>query len=185
MTVSKSSPRRKFLTQTTFGAITLWASAFMPFGCSRYKEVPRQIMGQLTYFSGHEYMILKAAASRLIQKVLPTDPDPDETGVALRADKFLADANPEVQLQFHQLLIVLNSPIFAFLFDLRFSSFLDMKSADQDSYLRDWMTSRIPFRRTVFQALKRLCMSMYYSDDRIWESIRYRGPFVQAEQGGD
>ncbi len=183
--VSQAESRRIFLRQTAFGAAALWSSTFLPIGCSRYEQVPEEILRRLTFFSGHEYMIVKAVAARLIRKVLPTDPDPNETGVALRADKFLTDADREIQRQFHQLLTVFNSPIFAFLFDLRFSSFLDMKPADQDSYLRDWMTGIIPFRRTAFQALKRLCMIMYYTDDRTWESIRYKGPFVLAGRGGD
>lgn len=178
MTNPQARSRRKFLKRTTLGAVALWSSSFLPSSCSRYEEVPGTIMDQLRFFSAHEYLIMKAVAARLVHTIRTAEPDAERISIAIQADRYLADAHPETQRQFHQLLTVFNSPIFAFLFDLRFSSFLDMESADRDSYLHDWMTSRIPFRRSAFQALKRLCMSLYYTDDRTWESIGYGGPFV-------
>jgi hypothetical protein len=37
------------------------------------------------------------------------------------------------------------------------------------------MTSSFGFRRTGFQALKRLSMSMHYTDERSWEEIGFHG----------
>ena len=71
---------------------------------------------------------------------------------------------------------------FAFLFDFRFSSFLDMNAADQDSYLEDWMTSSLEFRRTGYQALKRTCLSMFYTDTRSFADIGYHGMFLPGGQ---
>ncbi|MFQ5799897.1 MAG: hypothetical protein ACE5H0_14560 [Bacteroidota bacterium] len=181
MDVPQAQSRRTFLRQTAFGVAALWSSALLPISCSQYKDVPQEILRRLTFLSGHEYLVVKAVAGRLIRKVLRTDPDAHEIEIALRVDKFLAAAHPELQRQFHQLLVVFNSPIFAFLFELRFSSFLDMDPPVQDAYLRSWMTSGIQFRRTAFQALKRLCVGLFYLDDRTWESIGYRGPLVPAE----
>jgi hypothetical protein len=50
-----------------------------------------------------------------------------------------------------------------------------MDSAGQDSYLEGWMTSSLGFRRTGFQALKRLSMSMHYTDAHSWEEIGFHG----------
>jgi len=109
-------------------------------------------------------------------------PDEGEIDVAGRADVFLSTADPEIRDQIHQLLTVFNAPFFTFLFDFRFSSFLNMSPQDKDSYLEDWMKSILGLRRTGFQALKRLCMSMYYTDSRSWKEIGYEGMFLPEER---
>ena len=136
----------------------------------------------LVFFSGEEYQIVQAIARRIIGPDSSIGDGPDHTDVAHRADRFLAGADPEVQEQFHQLLIVFNSPPFPFLFDFRLSSFLVMSPEDQNAYLEDWMTSTLGFRRTAFQALKRLCASMYYTDARTWGEIEYEGMFLPGER---
>ncbi len=103
--------------------------------------------------------------------------------IALRADQFLSSEPPEIQEQLHTLFTVFNAPLFTFLFDWRFSSFLNMSPEDKDSYIEDWMTSPLPFRRTAFQALKRLSLSMYYTDSRSWPGIQYDGMFLPWERG--
>lgn len=134
------------------------------------------------FFSEQEYAIVQAVARRLIGSDARIGPEPDQTDVALRADGFLANAEADVQEQFHELLVVFNAPLFTFLFDFRLSSFLAMPPDQQDSYLHDWMTSTLAFRRTAFQALKRLCASMYYTDSATWKDIDYTGMFLPGEQ---
>jgi hypothetical protein len=56
-----------------------------------------------------------------------------------------------------------------------------MSTESQDDYLEGWMTSRLGFRRTGFQALKRLCMSMYYTDPASFSAIGYT-PMVTATE---
>lgn len=102
--------------------------------------------------------------------------------VTLRVDAYFNAADPEIQEQIHQLLTVFNAPFFTFLFDWRFSSFINMSPEDQDSYLEDWMTSVFAFRRTGFQALKRTCLSLYYTDSRSWPEIGYEGMFLPWER---
>jgi hypothetical protein len=108
----------------------------------------------------------------------------DDVNVALKADTFLADADPEIQEQFHQPLTEFNGALFVFLFDFRFTSFVAMPPADQDSYLQSWMTSGVAFRRSAFQALKRINLSMFYTDSRTWNEIHYDGMFLPWERGG-
>jgi len=136
----------------------------------------------LVFFSDQEYQIVQAIARRVIGTESTTDPGPANVDVALRADRFLAGADPEIQEQFHQLLVVFNGPLFTFLFDFRFSSFLEMSPEHQDTYLEDWMTSSLAFRRTAFQALKRLCASMHYTDPRSWDEIAYTGMFLPQDR---
>ena len=171
--------RRRFLKQTAFGAFALSAGRVVPTFARSYR-LPGRVEEQLQFFSPKEYLIIKAIADRIVGR--PNGPGPlaEQIGVAERADKFLAGADPEIQGQFHQLLTVFNAPLFAFLFDFRFSSFLSMNAEDQASYLDDWMTSPFSFRRTAFQALKRTTLSMFYTDQGSWNEIGYTGMDVPA-----
>lgn len=166
--------RRMFLRQSFLGTLFL---AFGRFG----RSLPAvQATSSLLFFSDDEYRIMSAIAARMagIDKTNPLSP----SEVASRADSFLAAEPPEIQDQFHTLLYAFNAPLFAFLFDWRFSSFINMSPDDQDSYLEDWMTSNLAFRRTGFQGLKRLSLSMYYTDSRSWPEIHYEGMFLPWER---
>jgi hypothetical protein len=132
---------------------------------------------EMQYFSPDEFRILQAAGERIVGATADDGPTATEVNVALRADRFLAGADPEIQEQFHLLMTVINHPIFTFLFDFRLSAFVNMSKEDQDTWLEDWMTSHLAFRRQAFVGLKRLCMSMYYTDARSWKAIGYDGIF--------
>jgi hypothetical protein len=176
------SSRRKFLKESAFGLIALSAAKLVPFE-SIYAEAASEIQQQLKFFSPLEFLIMKTAAARIVGSSSASNAGTDEVNVALRADAFLMDADPEIQSQFHQLLTVFNGALFAFLFDFRFSSFVNMSPADQDSYLQSWMTSSLSFRRTAFQALKRISLSLFYTDSRSWNEIHYDGMFLPWERG--
>ena len=175
-----STTRRRFLKQTTVGILALWGGGALTVLRAR-QQPPLAIPSGLTFFSGQEYAIVQSVARRLIGPDSRIGPEPGQADVALRADRFLSEADADVQEQFHQLLVVFNAPLFTFLFDFRLSSFLAMPPDQQDSYLHDWMTSTFSFRRTAFQALKRLCASMYYTDSVTWEDIEYTGMFLPGE----
>lgn len=177
----ESVSRRKFLKETFLGVACLSVAKVVPSGvlpASDLERVPRN----LVYFSPKEFLIFEAAADRLIGSPSAGQPGSIEIGVATRADQFLGGADPEVQEQFHQLLTVFNAPLFTFLFDFRFSSFLAMSPEDKDSYLEDWMTSSLGVRRTGFQALKRICMSMFYTHSGSWKEIGYDGMFMPEDR---
>jgi len=59
------------------------------------------------------------------------------------------------------------------LFRGRFSR---LPAAQRDRYLRGWMTSRIPFRRTLYRGIRGLFMNLYYADERTWPLMGYAGP---------
>ena len=166
--------RRRFLKQSAFGVVALSTARIFPFS-NDGAPLPPELAGQLQYFSHKEYLIVQAVADRIVGAPENGNPNTTQLDVPLRADKFLSGADPEIQEQFHQLLTVFNAPLFTFLFDFRFSSFINMNPDDQDSYLEDWMTSAIGFRRTGFQALKRTCLSMFYTEPRSWKEIGFDG----------
>jgi len=163
------------------GVVALSAAKVFPSN-SLFPQLDDRIPKDLHYFSPKEYLIFQSIADRIIGQPLQAGPTAADVGVAARADQFLGKADPEVQDQFHQLLTVFNAPFFTFLFDFRFSSFLNMSPEDKDSYLEDWMTSYLSFRRTGFQALKRISLSMFYTDSRSWPEIGYEGMFLPEDR---
>jgi hypothetical protein len=173
--------RRKFLKQTLSGAVVLAASNLLPADVM-FADEPGDVPEDLAYFSAKEYLVFAAAAERLIGPAPSGGTSTTDVDVAGRADRFLAGADPEIQEQIHQLLSVFNAPLFTFLFDFRTSSFLNMSAPDRDSYLEDWMTSKFGFRRTGFQALKRISMSMFYTESRSWKEVGYEGMFMPEDR---
>ena len=51
-----------------------------------------------------------------------------------------------------------------------------MTAAEQDAQLQSWQTSRLAIQRTGFQAMKRLCCAIYFSQPQTWASVGYPGP---------
>ena len=176
------SSRRKFLRETLFGAAVLSATKLIPFDIANADVAP-DVQPVLKFFSPNEFLIMQAVAERIVGAPAGNGPTAGEINVAFRADQFLFEAEPEAQEQFHQLLTVFNGALFTFLFEFRFSSFINMSVEDQDSYLQSWMTSSYEFRRTAFQALKRVSVSMFYTESRAWNEIGYDGMFLPWERG--
>lgn len=173
--------RRRFLRRTLFGAAALWAARFLPAQFA-HAGIPQAVSSRLTFFSEQEYLIVAAVSSRLTgHPIVGALPEKD-VDVALRADHFLSTEDPEIQEQIHLLLTLFNSAIVAAILEFKFSSFLKMTPEGQDEYLESWMTSGIGFRRTAFQALKRLCMSMHYTDSRSSGEIGYHGMFLPEDR---
>ena len=179
--MSSSSSRRKFLKETAFGMLALSAAKLIPWDAAIAGIAPG-IEQSLKFFSPMEFLIVQTVARRIVGAPLQSGVSTDDINVALRADAFLAGADPEIQDQFHQLLTVFNGAMFAFLFEFRFSSFVEMSPEDHDSYLEGWMTSALSFRRTAFQALKRISLSLFYTESRSWKEIGYDGMFLPWER---
>ena len=163
------------------GVAALSAAKLIPLDHA-YAALPAEVSEQLKFFSPMEFSIVQNVARRIVGANLPGYGTVDDVNVALRADAFLAGAETEIQDQFHELLTVFNGAVFAFLFDFRFSSFVNMAPEDQDAYLSSWMTSGLSFRRTAFQALKRITLSLFYTDSRSWREIHYDGMFLPWER---
>jgi hypothetical protein len=63
-----------------------------------------------------------------------------------------------------------------FLFGLRTTPFTLLSADEQDEVLKEWMTSRVPLRRTGFLALRTIVMSAYYQNPKVWPAVGYPGP---------
>jgi hypothetical protein len=173
--------RRRFLKQTFIGAVALSAARFLP---AQYAQagIPQSVSSRLTFFSEQEYLIVATVSSRLTGHPMTGSFPEKDVDVALRADHFLSTEDPEIQEQMHLLLTLFNSAIVAAILEFKFSTFLKMQPDIQDEYVESWMTSGIGFRRTAFQALKRLCMSMHYTDSRSANEIGYHGMFLPEDR---
>jgi len=171
----RSFDRRFFIKKSLLGSGSLFLAQFLPLGCS-HTPSSFEVYGGTEFFTREEIYLMSLIAKRIIP--LDDGNEHDLRDVLIRLDRFFVDAFPEDQTKFRRLLTVFNNPIFIFFFSGSVRSFDRMPDTEKDDYLRDWMLSRWGFRRTAFQALKRLIMSMHYTRDESWEKIGYGGPLV-------
>lgn len=176
MNVNRTKPDRRFFIKKSFlGAGALLFAHYLPLGCTRTPPAMK-IYDELEFFSNEEAYLLSLIAERILP--LRNNSERDLYDVIHRLDRFFVDSYPEDQKEFGRLLTVFNNPVFVFLFSGSLTSFDRMRGDRKDAYLRGWMVSVWGFRRTAFQALKRLLMSMYYTRDESWKEIGYDGPLV-------
>ncbi|HEX8242954.1 MAG TPA: GMC family oxidoreductase N-terminal domain-containing protein, partial [Longimicrobium sp.] len=118
------------------------------------------------------------ALEALCRRIVPLPPAPDgQAAVLARAvEQRLGGIDPVQARLIATLLTVLDHPATALLtrgVPVRFSR---MAPARQDAWLRGWELSRIPARRTIFQALRRLVLSTWYARPESYADIGYLGP---------
>ncbi|HEX2205686.1 MAG TPA: aldehyde dehydrogenase family protein [Longimicrobium sp.] len=124
-------------------------------------------------FTSAQLTTLEALCRRMVP--LPEEPDPSAAVLARAVEARLA-ADPEASRQLAALLGILDHPATACLtggVPLRFTR---MTPARQDRWLRGWETSRVPARRTIFQAVKRVILSTWYGRPEVQAAIGHRGP---------
>lgn len=134
--------------------------------------------GQLRVLSPKEYLILQAAARRIVRPDGEGAPSADQVEVALGVDAYLARLPASVQREVRQLLQLWEHG--ALLFDLRPGRFSKLGPRAQDVTLAAWERSSLVLRRRAFQALRTLVFLGYYRDARTWPQLGYPGPMVPA-----
>lgn len=124
-------------------------------------------------FTSPQLATLEALCRRMVP--LPAEPDSTAARLARAVEARLASADPKQARLVAALLTVLDHPATAACTGSarRFSR---MAPARADAWLRGWERSRVPARRTIFQALRRLVLSTYYADPETFAEIGYRGP---------
>jgi choline dehydrogenase-like flavoprotein len=88
----------------------------------------------------------------------------------------LAGGDPLVRKRSGTALTAFDNPAVGLLVSGKPRRFTRLRAAEQDEVLTAWEGSRIGARRTVFQALRRLILSTYYSHPQSYPDIGYRGP---------
>ena len=194
-----SESRRGLLKKTLGGAALLVAAGAVPVALRRTKLRQPPQGRILQFFSPAEYSIWAAVADRVLardataatmegdgaaQAALrgerrPAAPSPSEIDVAGKADAFLAPLPESDAKDLKQLLALFDNALFSFVMGGPARPFTQMDAADQDAHLRSWQTSRLAIRRTGFQAMKRLCCALYFSDPLTYASVGYPGPPVE------
>ena len=134
------------------------------------------------FFDANEREILGAVVARMVETGEPGAPAVAETAALGRIDALCAGLDPAITGPLPLLLRLVDwGP---FLFELRFARFRELGPAEQDEALRGWMTSRLELRRLGFAALRNLSFVGYWSDERTWPLIGYRGPLIGREGTG-
>lgn len=130
-------------------------------------------------FSSAQVATLEALCRRLVP--LPDEPDPSAAVLARAVEARLAAGDPELARRVAALLTVLDHPLTCALTAGRPGRFTTMPPERQDRWLRGWETSRVPVRRTLFQALRRLVLCTWYARPDTYPGIGYRGPLHPRE----
>ena len=123
-----------------------------------------------------EFVVMQAAARRILASDDSNAPSPDELEVALHVDAYLQNLDGPLRGDVRALLQLLEHG--GGLFRFSFSRFSKMSESEQDATLRDWESSRLDVRRQGFQALRTLAFMGYWRDDKTWPLIGYTGPMV-------
>jgi hypothetical protein len=163
--------RRRFLRRTLLGGALLTVGGVLGRHLLGGYAVDPGVASRLRALSPKEYVVLAAACRRLLAADAPGAPSPDEIGVALAVDGYLAGLHPDLVSDVRALLQVLeHGPIW--------SRFTRLDAGDQDALLAGWEQSALDLRRRGFQALKSLAALGYYGDPRTFSVLDYLGPML-------
>ena len=179
--------RRGLLKKTLGGAVLLAVAGSVPLALRKTRL--REPRGRLLFFTPAEYSIWAAVADRVLAtdataatvepdetRTPSTAPSPAEIDVAGKADAFLAPLPASDAKDLKQLLALFDNALFSFLSGGPARPYTQMSAAEQDAHLRGWQTSRLSIKRTGFQAMKRLCCALYFSQPATYPSVGYAGP---------
>jgi hypothetical protein len=185
--------RRGLLKKTFAGTVLLATAAAVPVALRRTRVgiTPKGLL----FFTAEEYAIWSAVSARILATDVtsssqdpaqtaapigaPTGPSPAEVDVAAKADAFLGPLPEGDRKDLKQLLALFDNALFSAVSGGPARPFTAMSAVEQDQHLRAWETSRLSVKRTGFQAVKRLCCAVYFSDPRTFASVGYPGPPVE------
>lgn len=192
--------RRGLIRKTLGGAALLVAAGAVPVALRKTKLREPRPGRALQFFTPAEYSIWAAVADRVLASETtaatrepggdaaeaalaaehrPQSPSPAGIDVAGKADAFLAPLPKGDAKDLKQLLALFDNALFSFVTGGPATPFTQMDAAAQDAHLKSWQTSRLAIRRTGFQAMKRLCCALYFSDPKAYASVGYGGPPVE------
>lgn len=161
--------RRSFVKKGLFGgALLLLGGGGLALSPTRRLASP---LRKLLVLDDRGFQVLVAVASRVV-----TVDGADPVAVAQGVDESLSRALPEVQQDLVGLLGLFENALPGLLLDGRARPFTRLDPAAQDRVLESWRDSRLVLRRGGYQALRKLCLGVFYSDPRTWPALHYAGP---------
>ncbi len=124
----------------------------------------------------------RATLGALCRRIVPISVSSGISGADLAklVDDRLASGDPWLHRQVGLLLSIFDQPLTC-LVSGRVGRFSRLLPEDQDAVLREWGRSRIPLRRTVYQAFRRLILSTFYATPASHPAIGFRGPLYLRE----
>ena len=140
---------------------------------------PKEVPAGLKVFSAEEAAILGAIAARIVAPL-----DAVKLQLVSKLDALLSTADSVTQHDLKQLVGLIDNPLASLAFDGRWTRFTELGAAQQDGALEAWRDSRIPDRRSGFQALQRLCLAVAYADPSLYPGIGYPGPPILVRKDG-
>ncbi len=133
----------------------------------------------MTQLAFRERLALEALCRRFVPAAYHSGAD--LVGLATQVDARLQAGDPVLHRRVALILRVIDHPLSGLVFLGQPRRFSSLRPLDQDACLTGWSTSRIPLRRTMFQALRRLILSTYYALPATHEAIGYAGPFYRRD----
>lgn len=128
----------------------------------------------LRVLSPREYAVVMALASRMVPE-RQGFVSPGTMGVGVRFDATLSLLPMETAREVKRLLVLFDNALMS-LWSGHARPFSQLAAEEQDRVLAHWRDSRLLFRRTGLEALRKLIIGSYYSDSRTWASVGYSGP---------
>jgi len=162
--------RRNFIKTSIMGNLFLLTSGMVIQGC---KSKP---IAGLKFLSNTEADTLRIFSLRLIPPGGDIPLSSDDVEVVKKIDEALSMEEKDVQKQFSGALFLFE---YAPLFSRKFSRFSSLSESDQIEVMREWGQSRWLIKRSIFNAMKDLCMFMFYTTPAVWKYMGYEGPLVQ------
>lgn len=165
--------RRRFLRWGLGGAVAVGLGGVLAWRTTGY-DVPASIAARLRSLNAKEYLVVEAAAARILRSDRPGDPSAADVEAALFIDGFVASLDPAQRADLRRLLHLLENalPLTAG----HVSRFTRLEGPAQDEVLTAMMESPIGLVRGAFDSLKSLSVMAYYRDPRTWPQIGYDGP---------
>ena len=130
---------------------------------------------RLKVLSLREFSILWAIA----ESMLPAHgsfPPASQLNIAEKVDDLLSRCNPAVGAEISQVLMLFENAAINTIFDQTPTPFSQEDPEQQKQRINYWRNSKIPLRRTAYQALNGICGATYYSLPEINELMNYPGP---------
>lgn len=161
--------RRGFLKKGLFGsALLVLGGGGLALQPTRRLAPPPE---RLLVVGERGFQVLVAVAARVV-----TVAGADPAAIARGVDEALSRAVPEGQKDLADLLGLFENALPGLLLDGRARPFTQLDPAAQDRVLASWRDSRLVLRRSGYQALRKLCLGVYYGDGATWPALHYPGP---------
>lgn len=167
--MAKRVPRRSLLKKGLFGGLILLLGGGTGLALFPSKQGPPP-PASLLALSPARFQVLAAVAAR----VAPAGAD--AVAVAQGVDRLLSYAPIEVREDFEKLLGLFENALPGLLLDGRALPFTRLSPASQDAVLESWSRSSLTLRRSGYQALRKLCLAVYWVEEPAWKAIGYDPP---------